>query len=421
MTQHIINKIFRFKHLRASSLANAIFVCLIISVFCGCLVLISHYNNLLNNKLYEQEDLIDRSISAFNYSMNNPENFPYGIKKNIDVFEDGILSVIEKKHWGFYDVFICKTGIKNDSVTKIALIGQKSKAGSDLALYVTNYDKPLKLSGETKIFGKIKVPNGRTEQAYLNGQKGNAINLKGQQFKSAKRLPLIDKDIAIDLSEYKLLDLKSLEHQKLIINSFANKTKVIDLTNIKELGGITCKGNIILASKNKLKILNTANLSDVIIQAPEIEIQSGFRGNIQIQSKKNVTVEEHVSLLYPSTISVENDLDSISVVIKDNVKIAGGLVINSNSHFGATNRNLIIHKKATVVGTIYCNGKTQLEGKVIGSVYTDKFFLKTKSSSYENVVLNGTINRDSLPERFINLPLFNKDLNERKYGIVKEF
>ena len=66
-----------FKHItssssniKASSLVNAIFICVIISIFCGCLVLISHYQNILNNQLNEQENTIYRNNSAFSYFIN---------------------------------------------------------------------------------------------------------------------------------------------------------------------------------------------------------------------------------------------------------------------------------------------------------------------------------------------------------------
>jgi len=74
-----------------------------------------------------------------------------------------------------------------------------------------------------------------------------------------------------------------------------------------------------------------------------------------------------------------------------------------------------------VYGTVYCFGRTQLQGSVFGTVYTDRFFLNTESSNYENVILNGAINRDSLPKEFIVLPLFNDPNYKENYDLVKEF
>ncbi|HEX9600815.1 MAG TPA: hypothetical protein VF985_04945 [Mariniflexile sp.] len=408
-------------NLRGSSLTNAIFICVIISIFCGCLVLISHYQNILNIQLYMHEDLISRNESSFNYFINNAGASPYNKTETLEMFEDGIMSYTEKKTWGFYDVLICKTIFKNDTVSKIALVGQKDNTYNNLALYVTNHDTPLKLSGKTSIFGQIKVPNGQTEQAYINGQEGNTIQLKGAHLKSADKLPSIDKNVQIDVTKYKPFSLDAFDEKPVIVNAFDSATKVIDLADTGVLRNLVCKGNIVLTSNSAIKIANTAKLNDVIISAPVVHIMSGFKGNVQVVAKDSVVIEEHVSLLYPSSIYIKNDDGPSSVTLGDYSTIAGGIVIDGDTFSGALNRTLKIQENATVIGNIYCYGKTQLKGKVIGSIYSDKFFLKTRSSSYENVILNGIINRDSLPKHFIELPLFKNDFNERKYAVVKEF
>ncbi|MDO5968988.1 polymer-forming cytoskeletal protein [Flavivirga aquimarina] len=407
--------------IKASSLINAIFTCLMISVFSGCLVLISYYQNMLNDLLYTHEDLIQRNDSSFNYLISNLETVSYDQMKEIDVFGDEVLSYIQKKHWGFYDILISKTQFKNDTVTKTALVGQKSYISNNIALYVTDYDRPLKLSGKMTILGQIKVPNGKTELAYINGQKGNKLMLKGQQLKSGDKLPKIEKDVTIEFSKFKPVSLSSLGKDIHVINGFDEATKVIDVEDIGELRDMVCKGNIVLTSNNTLNIAPTASLNDVIISAPSVTIKSGFKGNIQIIAKEHVTIDENVELHYPSSIYIKNDNDDVLVEIRENSTIAGGIVIDGDIYNASLNRSLTIEENATVIGNVYCYGNTQLKGKVIGNIYTDKFFLKTESSNYENVILNGTINRDSLPSDFIELPLFKNNSNEKIYEIIKEF
>ncbi|MEW4923113.1 hypothetical protein [Algibacter sp. 2305UL17-15] len=407
--------------LKASSLINAVFICVIISVFSGCLVLLSHYQNMLNNQLYMQENLINRNIASFNYLINNLESIDYNKVEKIDVFDDNLFSYLEKKNWGFYDIIVSKTIFKNDTISKTAMVGKVNVKADNLALYVTDYDKPLKLSGSTKILGDIKVPNGRTEQAYINGNKGNKIKLRGKASKSNDRLPKINKDIRIDFSDYEPIPFNSLDKETIVINGFDKTTKLIDLNEINTLSNIVLKGNIVLTSNNELQIEKTAKLNDVLVIAPKVKILSGFKGNIQVIAKKTVEVDEDVLLKYPSSIYVKNDNDSVSVVINKDSKILGGIVIDGDTHSGALKRILEIKETAIVVGSIYCYGKTQFEGRLIGSVFTDRFNLKTKSSNYENVILNASINRDSLPKNFIELPLFKNDIDNKKYAIVKEF
>ncbi|MDO5981430.1 hypothetical protein [Flavivirga spongiicola] len=407
--------------LKGSSLMNAIFVCVIISVFSGCFILISHYQNILNDRLYLQEDLISRNESAFNYFLNNSKLVSYNDTKEITVFDDDIPSFIEKKNWGFYNILICKTVFKNDTISKMALVGSIKKVEDDLALYVTDYDKPLKLSGKTKILGDIKIPNGRSEQAYVNGQKGNALTLKGRQLNSKDRLPKIDKIINLDVSGLPRLSFNAINEEKVLVNGFDNVTKVIDVNGIASLKDISCKGNFILYSINDLEIDSSVTLNDVVIIAPVVKIASGFKGNVQIIANQTVVVEENVSLLYPSSIYIKNDTDIVSIEIKKNSTLVGGIVIDGDTYNNSLERKLYINEDATVIGNVYCYGSTQLKGTIVGSIYTDRFFLKTEASNYENIILNGCIDKEKLLENFVELPLFNNSFDKKKHAVIKEF
>lgn len=391
-----------------------------ISVLCGCLVLISQYQNLLNKKLLLQEELIDRNNSAFNKYLNNLRLLDYEKTEEIDLFEDGILSYISKKNWGFYDVLISKTVFQKDTLYKIALIGKISDEQNPLALYVTDYGKALKLSGKVEISGQMKVPVGRTEQAYVNGPTGNSIQIEGQQQISEDRLPKIDQSIDIDISKYRQIQLEQVKNNS-IINNFDKETIVLNINGVSNLNNITCKGNIIITSNTTLTISNSANLNDVLIIAPEIVLQSGFNGNVQVIANKVVEIEEDVNLRYPSSIYIKNDIDSVSIKIKKNSTLIGGIVIDGDTYTGSLKRKLIIEENAKVIGTLYNYGRTQLKGNIIGSLYSDRMFLKTNSSDYENVILNATINRDDLPKDFVEIPLFKNITNQYNYGIIKEF
>ena len=70
------------------------------------------------------------------------------------------------------------------------------------------------------------------------------------------------------------------------------------------------------------------------------------------------------------------------------------------------------------MGNLYCSGKLMLKSNVYGSVYTNRFFLKTASSSYENMISDIEINVDKLPEYFISISLFNTQ--KTTYGVIKK-
>ncbi|QXP58396.1 hypothetical protein [Olleya sp. HaHaR_3_96] len=403
-----------FKH-KASSLTNAIFICLIISIFCGCLVLIHHYNNLLNSKLEMQNQLVHRNNSAFTFFLNNTSKIEED--KGFDIFDDGIESYAEIKNWGFYKVLTCKSVFKTDTVSKTALIGKRSKKKEALALYVTNYDKPVKVSGRINISGMIKIPNGEIEQIYISNQNSNEIKLTGAQLKSDDVLPKI-KSIEFNYYGESHIPSEVFNFEETIINDFENTTLIINYNELKELEGISLKGNIILKSETIITLTRKSSLEDVLIVAPKVIVEKGFRGSVQIIAEKEVVIGEDVFLSYPSSIYLKNDTDSVKVNVNKNSKIAGGIVITGETYNGSLKRSLIIEEGAKIIGVVFCNGKTQFNGEIIGALYTDKLFLKTKSSSYENVILNGIINREDLPEDFLGLPLFD---NETNYEIIKTF
>ncbi|WP_299883427.1 hypothetical protein [uncultured Lacinutrix sp.] len=364
-----------------------------------------------------QNELISRNESAFTHFLNNIETIKDDSETVLDIFDDNIFSFAKKKNWGFYSILSCKSVFKNDTVYKTALIGKKSE--KNIALYVTDYDKPLKLSGDITFLGDIKVPNSRIEQAYINGVSGNKVKIKGKQLKSQDKLPKIDKEILINLNNYSTETIKN--ETTVFVNSFSNKTIVINFEELKKLDKATLKGNIILTSNKSITIDNSLAINDILIVAPKVYVKKGFNGNAQIIAKTEVDIEEDVSLTYPSSIYVKNDIDSVNVSIKKNTIIAGGIVINGNTYKGSLKRSLTIAEGSKIIGNVYCYGKTQLKGTIIGSIYSDRFFLKTASSNYENTILNASINRDSLPKSFVELPLFKTNIDKANYEVLKTF
>ncbi|RED45654.1 hypothetical protein [Seonamhaeicola aphaedonensis] len=422
MENTISNKNKEKIYINGGALTNAIFICLIVSVFMGVLVLISHYQNYINDELHYYEEAISRNTSAFNYFLGNSEKTPYNKIEPFDVFDDSILSYLEKKHWGFYDILISRTPCNKDTISKIALVGQKNTSKNNLALYLTDYDKPLKLSGNTKILGQIYVPNGKVDQAYINGANGNNVKQIGIKKKSEDKFPKLEKEPVFDYSNSKTTLFKHLDTNTTIINKFDQETKVIDVNGTLDIKDISLKGNIVLISKDSLQIDHTAKLEDVLVVAPKVGVSSGFKGNLQILASERVNLEEDVLLYYPSSIYL-NSIDErpVTININKNSKVIGGIVINGKTKLGVANRTLTLYENALVVGTVYCNGSSQIKGTVIGSIYTNGIHLKTKSSNYENIILNATINRDSLPENFVGPYLFDKTMNQDNYAIVKEF
>ncbi len=402
--------------LKASSLLYAIFICLIIALLCGSIILISSLNQSIETKFSLEEELIATCNASFNYYLNDFEK-EYGNELK-DYLENGIVSELSQKKWGVFDIVKCKSYVKMDTVYKVGLIGHK-KHRNKLALYLTDHDKRLHLSGLASIKGDIMISKFGIDFKRI----GNTHSLKSKYFygvqrKSQKKMPALVKS-----SFKEELDLgynhNFYEYQPDMVkhNSFFNETIVIQVSSESRITNSSFSGNIILKSNDSLIISNSVKLKDVIIVAPSVIFEPGFEGSVQVFAKEFVSLQKHTTLLYPSTIYIENDFD-ILVNIEEYSTLIGGIIVTGKSINGVKNRILNINENGRVIGDVYCYGKTQLKGEIIGTLFTENFYLETSSSKYDNYILNGKINAYDLPKNFIGIPLF-KNSESVKYELVK--
>lgn len=406
-------------HIQAASLTNTIFVCMMIGVFCSALVLVSYYYNTAHAYLDFQEELVHHNESAMIYALSTVDNYPDDTDVEIDVLEGSKKTIVSKKSWGFYKLLTCSSYLKNDTISKTVLIGQNS-SNRALALYLTNYDVALKLAGKTHIVGAKKIPRSRFENGHFNGVI-NQINTSGTISNSDKRLPPIIKPSVIPLEE-EMLSIGQIEQGTEVFNAFDQPMKSIDLSEVSVLENISFKGHIVLHVTNDLFIRSSAKLEDVLLVASaKVVFEEGFKGKVQVVSTQSVYLEPQVELQYPSSIYVNNDNESVEIHMAEDVKVLGAVVLNGKTYEGSKLRKLIIDEKALVVGTAYNYGYTQLQGTVIGEMYTDHFFLKTETLDAENLILNGVINHEKLPERFVKIPLFSQEELNTKYDVIKTF
>lgn len=408
--------------LKASSLANAIFICLLISVFLGCLVFVSHYFNLINTKLELNERIINTNKASLLYYTTQLETLEYDAPIQTDILDENFQTMVTKKKWGFYDIITCETIFKTDTVVQSVLAGYQPYASNSISLYLTDHDNELKVSGASNLVGRLSIPKARIEQSYINGQKGNSVKIKGQKTASKDQLPKLVYKPNIELSHLKKFSLDDFDTSLPIVNTFSAETLLIDISNVNTLSNLIIKGNVILYSTGAINISNYNTLEDIVLFAKRVTINEAFSGVMHIVANDDVVIEKNAELKYPSSVYVEHQTDSIMVDIKENAKIAGGIVINGGGSLKASKNKLNIEQGAEVYGMVYCQGNTQLKGSVFGSLYTDRFYLKTTSASYENTILNGTIDASVLPKNFIQIPIFKSQLlTNGKYEIIKGF
>ena len=405
--------------LKASALTYALFVMVIVALLCGSLVLVFTYQNRLNQRYFKSQDLMTISNNHFLKLLND-----YTYK---EISANGILES-EDQHfktrysiskWGLFDKISMKTYAKNDSIGKAALFGARASK-DQLALYLSDLDKPLYVGGTTQINGNVKLSKHGVKMAYLtnNNYTGNKL-VYGKIGTSRRSLPTLD--VKFDSIAYNDLEhfyLEELQDAKTCFNSFSDPTKVV-IQRETVLDNISLRGNFILISKDSLYVKNNAQLNDIIIKAPSVVFEKGFKGTLQVIAKNHVALEEGVTLNYPSSIYVENDrYENTTVILEKKSKLCGAIVVTGKEYKYSLARILTLNKKATLMGVAYCYGKAQIKGKIIGTLYADRLFYKNEAAIYENYLVNATIDKKSLPKYFVAPQLF--DTKNQSYELIKE-
>lgn len=403
---------------KAHSLLYAVYVCLIVAVLCGGLLLLANLYNQLNLYYVSHESLYITNQSTVNYALGN------SLISDEDILieeQTGIESQFSIKNHGLLPLLLTQSFVKNDTVSSAHFIGQKI-VNKNTALYVANFTQALSLSGEITIKGDVYMPTERIKEPYINN-KPNKIVIQGAKNISKIQLPNLSdkcKSIFEIRNSYKT-NFNEIEkkNDSIYVNSFFNESIELQMNQVI-LENKIIKGNFIISSNDSIYIRKNNILEDVVIIAPKITIEEGFEGTIQVFAKESVTIEKKVCLNYPSTLVLYNDKEDgkTFILIEEEVKIAGLVMMFGNDLFHLEKNILEIREKGKIIGNIYCSGTLTLKSDVYGSVYTSKLKHITPSSSYLNTIADITIDVSKKPSVFIDMPIFNNE--NTRYAIIKK-
>lgn len=399
---------------KAHSLLYAIYICLIVSIICGALLFFANLYNQLNLHHNLQEELYIQNQSVVNFALGNKTQ-PEEIPKDEN---SGIEGSYESKQYGLLTLLLAKSSVRNDTIASAHFIG--SYASDKTAIYLANFSKSLSYSGKVKLIGNSRLPSVFIEGSYINN-KPNQLTVQGENTVSEIQLPEINPNFrkifeGINAEKTTLSDVDKPK-DSLFYNSFLNATKEIYVNPI--ISNVIIKGNFVLRSKDSIRVRKNVVLEDVILIAPKITFEEGFNGTVQAFATQGIELEQKVTLNYPSVICVyNNSANDSQIKIKKESHITGAIVLFGNPLETIDKNSIEIEEKGLVFGTIYCSGKLLLKSNVYGSVYTNRFFHKTQSSTYDNTIADIEINALKLPPYFIDIPLF--ETKKTGYGILKK-
>lgn len=402
--------------IKAGALYFAIVIAFFIAIISASLIMLtSHYQNTYLKEIRFAR-LLNNLKSGIAYVL--AENDVEMAKKTIDLYGDQTDSIeITRSQWGIFDLALLKTVIQQDTLSKILLIGKET----DLTvLFLCDEDRPLSVSGDTKVTGKAELPKSGVRKSYAEGKPyTNNQTIFGSSTHSSRTLKPLDIEILRKIrDEFEVgLDALPLFPDASLKRTHLTATAKFKLPKVASLGNVNLDGNIILYSDSIVTIASSAKLNGIQIYAPFIKIDSGFNGNCQLFATDSIIVDRDVVFSYPSVLGVvrkyEGQLQP-TIGIGNNVEF-NGVVFTHEEKKTPMQTMVKIGKDSRVTGEIYVAGILKMErGLVVnGKVSCNRFLMQTKTTLYENFLLDITFNRLARSSYYLSSRLFKNESENR--------
>lgn len=405
------------KKIKASALQMVLVVSVIIIILLFAFISLLYFQQKMELKHANYSESIYENQQVFEYvkTAKNPA-------KNIQLFSTKTNSSITQKQWGIFNLLQVNTKTTKEEFKQIALIGNSIPKRK--ALYLKDKNQQLILVGNTTIKGDAALPKRGVNSGNIAGNTYRKDQfIYGSIEQSNSQLPTItnQQNIRSFLKTYTNDSIAyfDIDEARTLKNSFAKKTLVHQRNGTIDIVNINLIGNIIIESDALIRVHASSYLEDVILIAPKIEIQTGFKGNLQAFASQNITIQQQTKLNYPSALMLfDNSQKTVKenqIRIEKNSEVKGAIGYFSNNTSYSYTTQILIDEKAVINGEVYCTKNIDLRGAIFGTVYTDSFITKQYGGTYINHIYNGTIIANQLAPQYAGLSFSNATKNVAKW------
>lgn len=409
-------KLLNYK-LKAVAMQFAILVSVIVALLLSAFLLYT----FTFKKFSSQSDRVLKNIttaSAGFIYFEKPENI---FTDSINIELEGNELKLKKSYWGSFEKLISMGGRGGVAFSKAGLVGSKFSE-KPVGLYLADRGMPLVVVGKARLEGNNYLPDQLVKAGSIAGEyyQGNSL-VYGKIFQSDTLLPKLDENWKIYLEDM-LGFIPSAEDQveevSDINNSFFKPRVVVYQAEKIELSQ-KIYGNIIIKSETEIEVSRFSELDQVLVIAPKVTVNSGFKGNLHIIANE-VDVAANVFFEYPSSIVVvnkteghqEGNFNSLAKLkIGENVQFKGNLIYLDKRNNQKSMKDIFIDEGSVITGTVYCEGYTELRGTVKGSIFTHYLVSNQKGSIYINHLFNGQILENDLTQEMSGLLLEDQPKN----------
>jgi hypothetical protein len=404
---------------KAGALYFSIIVAFLIAVICASLIMLAaHYRGSYLKEM-RMARLSRNMDSGIAYVLAQNENTS-GSVEGLDLFGDQTDSLhITKKKWGIFTLATVKSFVLSDTLRRSFMMGFET-SNDALAVYLSDEDRPLSVSGDTRITGDVEVPKAGMRKSYVESRPYSGDQLVYGKIRDSKRMLgglekkwITEIEEKLDFDPSTLSTLKAGDEQV----SFFAAAKEFDVSGLTKVNN-NLSGQITLYSDTTVRISADAKLDNTVIYAKSIVIADGFKGNCQLFARDSITVGNDAVLSYPSVlalISREKTVDQAKITLGSNV-VFEGIILSYEPKRSALQTLVSLGEKTVVKGEIYATGLVKLEKKikVEGKVSCNRFIMQTPTTLYENFLVDVTLNRKARNRVYLTSAIFTGVTGNKK-------
>ena len=397
--------------LKAGALYFSIIVAFLIAVICASLIMLAaHYRGSYLKEM-RMARLSRNMDSGIAYVLAENDNTSDSLK-GLDLFGDQTDSVlIEEKKWGIFTLATVKSFVQADTLRRSFMMGLET-TNDALAVYLSDEDRPLSVSGDTRITGNAEVPKAGMRKSYVESRPYSGDQLVYGKISDSKRtLGGLEKKWITEIEEKLDFDPSALpaltaDDERC---SFFTPAKEFDVSGLAKMNR-NLSGHITLYSDTVVKISADAKLDNAVIYAKAIVVADGFKGNCQLFARDSIIVGNNVVLSYPSVlglVSQEKMVDQAKIVLGNDV-LFNGIIFSYEPKRSALQTLVALGENTIVKGEVYVTGLLKLakKVKVEGKVSCNRFIMQTPTTLYENFLVDVTLNRKARNRVYLTSAIF---------------
>ncbi len=398
--------------------------------------------------------------SALASSFNTPADdlFAATTHNTTIAFDDGSRSTVSLIPWGAFMLIHSTGATKHATSERFALAGALPGSRFDNAVILANTEHQLVFAGSSQIKGNVIVgPYGATVGSIPGAPTPHSLPVTGSVTKTSTAAAslfderFLQRNVAMmkalftkkrreDISDsqtwivnggekgvYAIPSIPdSIEYVFIVGNAVLDNTitrrgpplYLIVRGSLLLRDHCSLQGSIALLSTEAIQIPASAQFIDAILFSfTSIDVASTAHLSAQIISPR-ITLHSGAVASYPSVL-ISLHLDTAShaaqqIVMEKGSRVEGTVMMLQENADDNMPDCLQLMPRATVVGLVYSQGKTTLDGTVIGSVVTRSFYFYEAPTTYIDWLRSGLVDRTALPKSFL-LPL---GFDSQRYQVI---